>query len=69
MSFFDKIKDTFNRIKEENKYMARTTARINSNNLYGHVNYRPGKVDPNEDFRNLRISQARFRYCLQKRKL
>ena len=53
MSFFDKIKDTFNRIKEENKYMARTTARINSNNMYGHVNYRPGKVDPSEDFRNL----------------
>lgn len=53
MGFFDKIKDFFKRLKEENKYMARTTARINSSNLYGYVNYRTGKVDPNEDFRNL----------------
>ncbi len=53
MAFFDKIKEFFKRLKEDNKYMARTTARINSNNLYGRVNYRPGKVDPNEDFRNL----------------
>ena len=53
MGFFDKIKETFKRIKEENKYFARTTARINSANMYGHVNYRTGKVDPNEDFRNL----------------
>lgn len=53
MGFFDKMKDTLKKIKEDNKYFARTTARINSNNLYGNVNYRPGKVDPNEDFRNL----------------
>lgn len=53
MGFFDKMKDSLKKIKEDNKYFARTTARINSNNLYGNVNYRPGKVDPNEDFRNL----------------
>ena len=53
MGFFDKIKDALKRIKEDNKYFARTTARINSNNFYGNVNYRTGKVDPNEDFRNL----------------
>ena len=53
MGFFDKIKETFNRIKEDNKYFARTTARMNSANLYGYVNYRTGKIDPNEDFRNL----------------
>lgn len=53
MELFDKIKEFFKRLKEDNKYMARTTARINSSNLYGHVNYRPGKVDPAEDFRNL----------------
>ncbi|MBO5746874.1 MAG: hypothetical protein J6S13_07260 [Clostridia bacterium] len=51
MGFFDKIKDAFNRIKEENKYLARTTARMNSNNLYGWVNYKTGKMDPNDDFR------------------
>ena len=53
MGFFDKIKDFFKRLKEDNKYMARTTARINGKNLYGYVNYRTGKIDPNEDFRNL----------------
>ena len=53
MGFFDKINDALKRIKEDNKYFARTTARINSGNLYGNVNYRTGKVDPNEDFRNL----------------
>ena len=53
MGFFDKIKDFFKRLKEENKYFARTTARINSINLYGYVNYRTGKVDPNDDFRIL----------------
>ena len=53
MGFFDKIKNFFKTIKEENKYFARTTARINSGKLYGWVNYRPGKIDPNEDFRNL----------------
>ena len=53
MAFFDKIKDFFKQLKEDNKYFARTTARINSGNLYGYVNYRPGKADPNEDFRNL----------------
>lgn len=53
MGFFDKIKDFFKRLKEDNKYMARTTARINGSNLYGHVNYRTGKIDPTEDFRNL----------------
>jgi hypothetical protein len=53
MGFFDKILGVFKRIKEDNKYFARTTARINSGNLYGYVNYRTGKVDPNEDFRNL----------------
>ena len=51
MGFFDKIKDALKRIKEENKYMARTTARINSGNLYGWVNYKVGKLDPNDDFR------------------
>ena len=51
MGFFDKIKDAFKRIKEDNKYMARTTARINSDNLYGWVNYKTGKMDPNDDFR------------------
>lgn len=51
MGFFDKIKETFNKIKEENKYLARTTARINGNNLYGWVNYKVGKLDPNDDFR------------------
>ena len=34
MGFFDKIKGFFKRLKEENKYFARTTARINSSNLY-----------------------------------
>ncbi len=53
MGFFDKIKNFFKTMKEENKYFARTTARINSGKLYGWVNYRPGKIDPNEDFRNL----------------
>lgn len=52
-AFFKKILDFFKRLKEDNKYMARTTARINSKNLYGWVNYRTGKIDPNEDFRNL----------------
>ena len=51
MAFLDKIKEFFKRLKEDNKYMARTTARINSNNLYGWVNYKPGKMDPNDDFR------------------
>ena len=51
MGFFDKIKDALKRIKEDNKYMARTTARINSGNLYGWVNYKTGKMDPNDDFR------------------
>jgi len=51
MGFLDKIKDVFKRIKEDNKYMARTTARINSGNLYGWVNYKTGKMDPNDDFR------------------
>lgn len=53
MGFFDKIKDALKKIKEDNKYFARTTARINGANYYGNVNYRPGKVDPTEDFRNL----------------
>lgn len=53
MGFFDKIKDALKRIKEDNKYIARTTARINSNNLYGYVNYKTGKMDPNDDFRAL----------------
>lgn len=53
MGFFDKIKDFFKRLKEDNKYMARTTKRINGPNLYGYVNYRTGKIDPNEDFRIL----------------
>ena len=53
MGFFDKIKNAFKRIKEDNKYFARTTARINSGNMYGYVNYRTGKIDPTEDFRAL----------------
>ena len=53
MGFFDKIKDFFKKMKEDNKYFARTTARINSNNLYGLVNYKTGKMDPNDDFRAL----------------
>jgi hypothetical protein len=53
MGFFDKVKAAFKRIKEDNKYFARTTARINSCNLYGYVNYRTGKIDPTEDFRAL----------------
>lgn len=51
MGFFDKIKDALKRIKEDNKYFARTTARINSNRLYGWVNYKTCKIDPNDDFR------------------
>lgn len=51
MGFFDKIKGVFNRLKEDNKYLARTTARINSSNLYGWVNYKVGKLNPNDDFR------------------
>ena len=51
MGFFDKIKGTLKKIKEDNKYMARTTARINSKDLYGWVNYKTGKMDPNDDFR------------------
>ena len=51
MGFFDKIKDALKKIKEDNKYFARTTARINSSSLYGWVNYRTGKIDPNDDFR------------------
>lgn len=51
MGFIDKIKDFFKRIKEDNKYFARTTARINSGNLYGWVNYKTGKLDPTDDFR------------------
>ena len=51
MGFLDKVKGAANRIKEDNKYMARTTARINSGNLYGWVNYKTGKMDPNDDFR------------------
>ena len=51
MAFFDKITGFFKKIKEDNKYMARTTARINSGNLYGWVNYKTGKMDPNDDFR------------------
>lgn len=53
MGFFDKIVGAFKRIKEDNKYFARTTARINSANLYGYVNYKTGKLDPNDDFRAL----------------
>lgn len=49
MGFFDKIKDALKRIKEDNKYFARTTARINSNRLYGWVNYKTCKIDPNDD--------------------
>lgn len=51
MGFLDKVKDFFKKIKEDNKYFARTTARINSGNLYGWVNYKTGKMDPNDDFR------------------
>lgn len=51
MGFLDKVKAFFKRLKEDNKYFARTTARINSGNLYGWVNYRAGKVDPTDDFR------------------
>jgi len=51
MAFFDKIKEFFKRLKEDNKYMARTTARINGPHLYGWVNYKTGKMDPNDDFR------------------
>lgn len=40
MGFFDKVKSTINQIKEDNKYMARTTARINNKaDYYGWVNY------------------------------
>ena len=51
MAFFDKNKEFFKPLKEDNKYMARTTARINSSNLYGWVNYKNGKMDPTDDFR------------------
>lgn len=52
MGFFDKIKGVINKIKEDNKYMAKTTARINNKtDFYGWVNYKTGKMDPNDDFR------------------
>lgn len=52
MGFLDKIKGVFNRIKEDNKYLARTTARINNTTEhYGWVNYKVGKLNPEDDFR------------------
>ena len=51
MGFLDKVKGFVNQVKEDNKYLARTTARINGPNLYGWVNYKTGKLDPNDDFR------------------
>ena len=52
MGFLDKIKGVFNRIKEDNKYLARTTARINNaTEHYGWVNYKVGKLNPEDDFR------------------
>lgn len=40
MGFFDKIKKAVNQIKEDNKYMALTTARLNNKDAYyGWVNY------------------------------
>ncbi len=52
MGFFDKIKEVFNKIKEDNKYMARTTARMNNKaDYYGWVNYKVGKMNPDDDFR------------------
>lgn len=39
MGFFDKVKDTVNKIKEDNKYFARTTSRMNNKaQYYGRIN-------------------------------
>ena len=52
MAFFDKIKEFFKKIKEDNKYFARTTARYNDEKAYyGYVNYKTGKFYPADDFR------------------